>query len=57
MSARVRKPSRDQRPPNCGHDWAEVERLYLAGLAHKLQRCRRCASERLVRGSDGKVVA
>lgn len=57
MAPRSRKPGRDQRPPTCRHDWVVVERHYLAGLAHTLQRCRRCASERLVRASDGKVVA
>lgn len=57
MSARSRKPSRGPGPPACVHSWDAVERHYLAGLAHTLQRCRRCASERLVRGRDGKVVA
>jgi hypothetical protein len=57
MSARSRKPRRGQRPPTtCAHDWVVVDRHYLAGLAHTLQRCRRCAVERLVR-SDGKVIA
>ena len=57
MTARSRKPARGQRPPACRHDWVVVERHYLAGLAHTLQRCQRCASERLVRGSDGKIIA
>lgn len=57
MTARSRTPARGQRPPACRHDWVVVERHYLAGLAHTLQRCQRCASERLVRGSDGKIIA
>jgi hypothetical protein len=41
----------------CAHQWVVVEQHYLRGTAHKLQRCQHCTLERLVRRSDGKVVA